>query len=220
MRNTKVKEEQILSASDEKYTLLKKELVRMGGCLGTNRFIRDKDGRPVETTDDYLVWLYDVFLQLSMLELSCTGDTVVPGQIAMIKDAADRAEHESIVDVIQEMYGDEVKKVTGDDGRRIDWDEIIGAKASSVRRMVVIMKKNLREQAESFCDAFATAVAANGGNAFEMLKESTTLALAECAAADGEVTPEEEDKLSYCFIVALINDIARRLVNFTLAKKF
>ena len=73
MRNTKVNEERNVGAVEEKYALLKKELIKIGGCVAGNRFLRDENGRPVETPEDYFVWLYDGFLQLRMLELFCTG---------------------------------------------------------------------------------------------------------------------------------------------------
>lgn len=202
--------EQDFSAVEEKYALLKEELIKIGGCVSKNRFVRNKDGRLVETSDDYFLWLYDIFLQLSMLELSCMGNRVVPEQVAMARDIASGACHEDIIDVICDVYGNE--------DFRTGWDDVVKAQPSSVYRMVVEMKKNLHEQAELFCSAFATAVAANGGSAFDILKQSTTLSLAACVRADGEVTPEEEDKLSNCFIVTLINDIARRLANFGFKK--
>lgn len=211
MRNTKVNEERNVGAVEEKYALLKKELIKIGGCVAGNRFLRDKNGRPVETPEDYFVWLYDVFLQLSMLELSCTGCKVVKEQVSMIRDIAEEAGHESIMDVVQGLYGGE--------SRSFCWNDVFEAQAHSVRRMVATIKKDMRSQAENFCHAFATAIAVNGGNAFEILKESTALSLAACAEADGEVTPEEEDKLSGCFIITLINDIARQLANFSQNKK-
>lgn len=199
-----------VGAIDEKYALLKEELVRIGGCVGSNRFIKDKDGRSVETTEDRFLWLYDVFLELSMLELSCAGGNVASQQVEFARDFAAKTGHESIVDVVQDLYGK--------DGADYGWESVVAAKSSSVRRMTAVMKKNLRAQADSFAEAFATAVAANGGNALETLRQSATLSLVACAQADGEVTPEEEDKMTNCFIVAIINDIARRLANFRFKK--
>lgn len=204
----------------EKYGELKENLLMIGLCANKNRLLKNSGSDIVAAAaDDGIVWLYDVFLQLSMLELSCTGEKAAPEQIAKIKEFAADTGHEDLFDVVQKLYGEDYRNSGGADGRAFRWDDVLTADVASVRRMVVCTKKDLRAQADAFCYAYAVTAATNGDNSFDLLKDVTAFLLADCVAADGEITPEEEDKLESCFIVSLINDIARRLTKFSLTKK-
>lgn len=195
--------------SVNEYAAVREELLKFGRSVRENGIAGGKG-----FAEDRLLWIYDLFVQLSMLETASVKDGITKEDIGFIREFAVVTGHGNILDVINGTFLNEYRNKCGGNAREFRWEDIAEADVGAVRRMIVALKRNLAPLSAEFSDLYATIAAANGLKDIKKIEGFTMRVFVAFASVDGEITLEEEDKIGDCSIVKLLNATARKIAGF------
>lgn len=196
--------------SANEYSAVREELLKFGRSVKENGISGGEGG----FAEDRLLWIYDLFLQLSMLETASVKDEITKEDMAFIREFAGVTGHGNILDVINGTFLSEYRNKCGDNARKFRWEDIAEADVGAVRRMIVALKRNLAPTSVEFSDLYSAIAAANGLKDIKKIEDFTMRVLVAFASVDGEMTLEEEDKIGDCSVVKMLNTTARKIAGF------
>ena len=199
-----------LENSVSEYAAVREELLRFGRSVRENGI----SGRE-SFAEDRLLWIYDLFVQLSMLETASVKDGITNEDIGFIREFAGVTGHGNLLDVINGTFLNEYRNKCGDSAREFSWEDIAEADVGAVRRMIVALRRNFAPLSVEFSELYATIAAANGLKDIKKTESFTMSVLVAFASVDGEITLEEEDKIGDCSIVKLLNTTAFKIAGFS-----